>query len=101
MATVEAVALTDFTHDQIRAREGKVVEPLLDEVIARDLERAGLVRIRVAPLRGRRILGVDPGKVQAAGVEQTLSSSPAAPASTPTTSPLSVRGAMPSHRRAR
>lgn len=100
MPTVEAVALTDFTHDNINARNGRVIERL-DEQLALELERAGLVRIRVSPLRGRRIIGVEPGKVQAAGEVQPPSSSQAARASTPTTLPSSVRGATPIRRAAR
>ena len=90
MPTVEAVPLMDFQHDTIRARNGVPLQ--IDHQLALDLERQALVRIRVAPLRGRRILGVDPGKVQAAGVELPSSSSQAAQVSTSTTSNSSERG---------
>jgi hypothetical protein len=96
---LESIALTDFVHDGISAREGHPLE--LDDATAMELERCGLVRVRIAPARGRRSIGVAPGKVQAAGVAQPSSASPAAHPSTPTTSPSSTRGATPTRKPAK
>jgi hypothetical protein len=96
---VESIALKDFVHDNIRAREGDPIE--LDEPTAMELERYGLVRVRIGPARGRRSIGASPGKVQAAGAPQPSSASPAARPSTPTTSPSSARGATPSQKPAK
>jgi len=91
---IESIPLTDFVHDNIRAREGHPID--LDETTAMELERCGLVRVRVGPARGRRSIGAAPGKVQAAGAVPPSSSSPVAHPSTSTTSPSSARGATPS-----
>jgi hypothetical protein len=96
---LETIPLTDFVHDQIRAREGHPIE--LEDSIAMELERKGLVRVRIAPARGRRAIGADPGKVQAAGAAQPSSASPAVRPSTSTTSPSSARGATPSRKAGR
>jgi len=96
---IESIALSDFVHDNIRARAGHSLE--LDESTAMELERCGLVRVRIAPARGRRAIAADPGKVQAAGAVPPSSASPAARPSTPTTSPSSARGATPSPKPAR
>jgi hypothetical protein len=98
---IETIPLTDFQHDDIRARDG---HPLwLEESLARDLERAGLLRIPTIPalVRGRRVAGIDPGKVLAAGVAAPSSASPAAPASPSTIAHSSEPGAIEPPRPAR
>jgi len=91
---VEAIALTDFVHDQINAIEGKLIQPLIDKTLADELVRSGLVRIRMNPHarepRPREF--DDPGKAPAAGRVQPSSSSPAARVSPQTTAHSSSRG---------
>lgn len=99
---IEVIPLTDFQHDDIRAREGHPLD--IEEAIAADLARTGLVRIPAltAPaMRGARALGVQPGKVRAGGVVAPQSSSPAARASASKTANESERGAMQTDPRAR
>ena len=96
---VEVVPLTDFVHDRITAHEGRPL--MMDEHTARELERAGLVRIKLAPRRVDQALGLhagavsagaDAGKAPVAGGDQAASSSPAAQASAMQTSRASKPG---------
>jgi len=83
---VQIVPLTNFIHGPYRMRAGQAMP--LSESIARDLERAGLVRIRPAPVKA----SVQAGKETDDGQGQPSSASPAAPASRETTSRASRRG---------
>jgi hypothetical protein len=56
---VQVVPLASFVHGSLDAREGHPVK--LDETVAKDLERAGLVRIRARTEPGK---GVDDGRGQ-------------------------------------
>lgn len=95
MNRVEAVALRDFVHNDIDAREGRVVRhrdgTLIDAATAADLERDGHVRIRTTS-RGANPMQPDPaatteaGKASDDGRGQPSSVSPPAPASPPLTS---------------
>jgi hypothetical protein len=78
---VEAVPLTEFVHGSITAHEG---HPLfIDEHTAAELERAGLVRIKLVPT-GKKA-EADAGKAPDDGAGPPSSASPAAQAlSTPT-----------------
>lgn len=91
MALVEAIPLTNFVHGHINAVEGRPILPWIEEATARDLERAGLVRIRTA--HAVPVQKVDAGKVTDDGEGPPSSVSPAAPASPTKTSPRSRRGA--------
>lgn len=87
---VEAIPLANFVHGHINAVEGRPIVPWIEESTARDLERAGLVRIRTAhavPVRR-----VEAGKAEDDGQGQPSSASPAAPALPTTTSESSKRG---------
>lgn len=110
---VAAIALSSFLHDDIRGVENQVIEPWIDESVAGDLERAGLVRIKMVPRFANKMMpapenkdadratlyqaavrnGVDAGKAPAAGQDQLSSSLPAAPVSPSTTLHLPKRGA--------
>lgn len=89
---VECIPLTSFVHGPIDAHEGKAV--MIEERLADDLERAGLVRVkRARPAVVTSSAGAaDAGKPAAAGAEQPSSASPAAQASPTTTAPPSGRG---------
>ena len=72
MPGVEAIALTDFVHDNISASEGKLVRyrdgAPIRSAVAGELERAGLVRIRtVAPITKQA-----PGKTLGRWVGSTI-----------------------------
>jgi hypothetical protein len=75
---VEAVALSDFIHGDISAIEGRVCRhnngDLVDSGIAGDLERAGLVRIRIAPAATRAPVvegkAADDGRAQPSSASQ-------------------------------
>ena len=90
---VTVIPLTDFVHDDMKAHAGREI-PGVDKTLADELARNGLVRIRMLPLARapRQREFVDVGKAQAAGTEQQPSSSPAAPASQPTTARGSKHG---------
>jgi len=91
---VEAIPTTDFVHGAIVARAGRV--RLMEEGLARDLEQAGLLRIRpIGGVIAGPFAGHPPGNVPAAGAARTSSASPAAPASPATTAPASKPGARP------
>jgi hypothetical protein len=81
---VECIALTDFTHDDLRAREGRTV--MLPKFTAEDLERRGLVRIK------RTVKPLYPAKSLDDGQGQPSSASPAAPVLQQETSKPSARG---------
>jgi hypothetical protein len=100
---VEAIALTDFQHDDVRAFDGRVIQPLLEEALAKELERAGLVRIRPPLTRVPkvRVFPTDVGKAPAAGAAAQSSASPAAPASRATTATALGRGSVATKRSAR
>lgn len=88
---VEAIPLTDFTHDDLNMRRGHV--RLIDEHLARDFETRGLVRIKLAAFVPRVVTPL--GNSLAGGAAQPSAASPPAPASNSTTTPtakLSVRG---------
>lgn len=98
----EVIPLTDFVHGKINARTGHAIA--LNEHVANDLERAGLVRIKFVPpsqpigirnAQGGVIEVYEPaaGKAADDGQGQPSSSSPAAPASPTKTSPPSKAGA--------
>jgi len=53
---VEAVPLTSFVHGHINADEGRPM--LMEEGLARDLERAGLVRVKLIARRVDQALSV-------------------------------------------
>jgi hypothetical protein len=76
---VEAVALQDFVHGNLHGQRNKLVT--LNESLALELERAGLVRITTAPPEG-----ADAGKALAAGTDTPSSALPAAQASPKKTS---------------
>lgn len=90
MATVEAIALTDFVHNDIEAREGRLVRhrsgELISDHIAADLERAGLVRIRTQAPVPQPAVKAAAGKAADDGAGQPSSASQAAPASQTVTS---------------
>lgn len=87
---VEAVALTDFVHNDIDARFNKLCRhsdgSLIDEFTARDLEANGLVRIRMNPVVAKQPGANPAGKASDDGAGQPSSASPAAPRSTTLTS---------------
>lgn len=83
---VEAIPLTDFVHNHIDAHEGRPIVPWIEESLARQLEQAGLVRIRLAHAKPVE------GKPQDDGQGQPSSVSPVAPASPMTMSTPSARG---------
>lgn len=89
---VECVPLTEFVHGSIHAHEGKPIQ--IVEHVARDLEKAGLVRIKMAP--GAFLPAVqgaaDQGKAQDDGAGRPSSASPADPASPRGTLHLSKSG---------
>lgn len=93
---VEAVALSDFIHGDINATEGKLCRhrsgELIDSGLAGDLERAGLVRIRMAPTRSAAPAPDQSGKAPDDGGGQPSSALPAAPASPTTMSRLLKTG---------
>lgn len=89
---VEAIALTNFVHDRIRATEGKPIFPWIEQHLAEEFERKGLVRIRMPS--AATILPVNAGNLLAAGVVQPSSVLPAAPVSPSTTLHLPKCGAM-------
>jgi hypothetical protein len=98
----EAVALSDFVHGDIHATEGRVCRhrsgELLDSGIAGDLERAGLVRIRIAPAATRA--PIIEGKAADDGQGQPSSALHPAPVSAPPTSGTSKPGGSKTPRRA-
>lgn len=94
---VQAIPLTDFVHDDLRMRRNHVV--MLDEWLARQLERRGLVRIKMATFVPRK--AVPPGNSLAGGEAQRSVASPPAPASNSTTTPTARPSALglPKHRK--
>lgn len=87
--TVEAIALTNFTHGNVDATAGQVCRHRdgtpINQSLAEDLERAGLVRIRT-------VKSTPQGKAAGDGRGQPSSASQAAPASTKPTSVTLKRG---------
>lgn len=75
---VDVVFLSDFCHGSLNAEQGK--STILDKALAEDLERAGLLRITMAPVA--KIAGPatrqEAGKALDDGEGQPSSSSPAA-----------------------
>jgi len=94
MSGVEAIALTDFVHGDITALEGRLVRhrdgSLIRQALARDLEKHGLIRVRMDP--PKPAAPVAQGKAQDDGQGRPSSASPAAQASTTTTSDASSGG---------
>lgn len=62
---VQCIALASFVHGSINAREGYPLK--MPESTAKDLERAGLVRIRLKAEMGK---GVDDGKGRPSSASQ-------------------------------
>lgn len=86
---VEVMPLSNFVHGHLNTKEGRPI--WIEETVARDLERAGLVRIMAA--RAVPAERVDLGKPEDDGQGQPSSVSQAAPASRTTISPRSRSGA--------
>jgi len=82
---VECIPLTEFVHGNIVAHEGRPL--MIAEHLARELEKAALVRIKMAPPPGylpavQAAADFDgAGKVQDGGAGRPSSASPADPAS--------------------
>lgn len=95
---VEAIPLTDFIHGPINAHEGR--PQMMEQGLAEDLERAGLVRVKLVPRRVDQALRVrgagaivgEAGKAPDDGAGPPSSASPAAPVSQSTTSRASKPG---------
>lgn len=93
---MEVVPLTDFQHGGKAFREGTV--QAVHESMANELERAGLVRVKMAPpLRNQMAPGLEtkdgePGKAPAGGEGTPSASSPAAQVSPSTTVEPPKRG---------
>lgn len=81
------IPLTSFVHGSVNGQEGQALE--LEDSMANDLERAGLVRTRFEPPANK----ASGGKATGDGAGQPSSASPAAPALPLKTSPKSTRGA--------
>lgn len=84
---VEAIPLTNFVHGHFECRMNRPV--MMPAGVADDLEKAGLIRIALK----RTAAPIVSGKAQDDGQGQPSSASQAAPASQPTTSQPSKRGA--------
>lgn len=84
---VECVPLTSFIHGSLTMNEGR--PQMVEESTAKELERAGLIRIRTAPVAAKAVAS---GKETDDGPGQPSSVSQAAPASPTPTSPLSKSG---------
>ena len=85
---VEVVPLTSFIHGSINAHEGRPLT--MDASAAGDLERAGLIRIKLAQTHASADIV---GKAADDGAGQPSSALPAAQALPTTTSHLSKDGA--------
>lgn len=107
MKKVEVIPLTDFFHGGQHFVE-RPPYPMIDEALANEFERRGLVRVRLVPRRVDVAL-VQRGsaetvarKLPAAGAEQQSSASPAdrvSPQTATPTSSSSVAGVSPKTRR--
>lgn len=89
---VECIPLTEFVHGSITAHEGKPMR--MEEGEARDLEKAGLVRIKISPpvyLPAAQAIAA--GKAQDDGAGRPSSALPADPASPQQTLHLPKTGA--------
>lgn len=86
---VTAIALKNFCHGAINATEGHPL--LIQDALARELERHGLVRVSIIP-RQEKPKAVEQGKAQDDGRGQPSSASPVAPPSLMQTLHLSKRG---------
>lgn len=90
---VDVVFLADFCHGSLNAAQGK--SQRLEKGVAEDLERAGLLRITMAPVV--KVAGpaakADAGKAQDGGAGPASSSSLPAPVSPQKTSMSSDSGA--------
>lgn len=90
---VDVVFLQDFCHGSLNAAQGKTQQ--LEKSVAEDLERAGLLRISMAPVA--RVVAsegkVDAGKAPDGGEGQPSSALPAAQVSLPKTLTSSGVGA--------
>ena len=93
---VEAIALDHFVHGDINAVAGHVVRrrsgALIDEALARDLERVGLVRLRVAQTVPRTVKPVDDGQGQPSSASEAA---PVSPMTTSSTFPSGKRRGRP------
>lgn len=96
---VEAVAIDNFIHDEIRGVRGRIIQPLIERSIAEDLERAGLCRIKMPKLEPTHYVADTSGKAPGDGQGQPSPLSQPAPLSPAPTLPLSVGGRK--HRRSR
>lgn len=65
---VEAVALNDFMHDDIRGVKDRIIQPLIERSIAEDLERVGLCRIKMPKLEPAKHVADTSGKIQDDGL---------------------------------
>lgn len=97
MPQVEAIALTDFVHNDITASDGKVVRhrdgSLISASLAADLEKHNLVRVRTTPSVAQPAAPGAAGKAADDGRAQPSSALPAGQASTTqTSSTLKVGG---------
>lgn len=96
---IEVVPLTDFVHGRASFAEGKAIE--IEEVDANDLERAGLVRVKMMPPLRNQMMPAHStkssetaaGKAPADGEGTPSASSRAARVSPPKIARPSVRGA--------
>lgn len=95
---VEAIAVDSFQHDEIIGVRGRAIQPPLEQSIAQDLERAGLVRINVPSLRDAPA-AIASGKAQDDGTAQPSSALPAGQVLHATTLKSSANGAK-RHRKA-
>lgn len=91
---MQVVPLTSFVHGSINAVEGHPIE--IADGTAADLERAGLVRIRLAPDKA-----VTVGKPEGDGQGQPSPSLPAAPPLSTATLNLSKPGAKGTRKKGR
>ena len=89
---VQVVPLSDFIHGQINAREGHA--QLMEAGLAEELERAGLVRIKMAPAYANKMMSepVNKGKAEDDGPGLPSSVLPADPASRTLTLPALKTG---------
>lgn len=87
---VEAVALNDFMHDDIRGVKDRIIQPLIERSIAEDLERAGLCRIKMPKLEPAKHVAdtsgktLDDGQGRPSSALQLAQASPAAELERPT-----------------
>lgn len=97
---MEVVPLTDFQHGGVAFKEGVVPTSPISDALANELERAGLVRVKMALSPPRNKMQpdplnkseADPGKAPAGGEGTPSASSPAAQVSPEKTATPPKRG---------